>query len=220
MKCLKQKKQSKQKTNICKICFNPIENNSIHSLMNDNVSICHKCYKKFKPVLKKFKVDEIHCLSLYNYDDEVKEKLYQLKGCFDYELSPIFIEYLKLYFKIRYMNYVLVPAPSYIEKDKERGFNHVQEIFKSINHKMILCFEKIDDIKQADLSAENRKNVINNLVINNGALLTGKKVLIVDDVYTTGSTIKAMIKLMKPFKPKKIKVLVMSKTLSPHEPVN
>ena len=39
-----------------------------------------------------------------------------------------------------------------------------------------------------------------------------KKVLIVDDVCTTGSTIKAMIKLLNSKKPKQIKVLVLSHT--------
>ena len=41
---------------------------------------------------------------------------------------------------------------------------------------------------------------------------SGKKVLIVDDVFTTGSTVNAMIDLIKPKNPKKIKILVMSKT--------
>ena len=42
--------------------------------------------------------------------------------------------------------------------------------------------------------------------------LFNKKILLVDDVYTTGSTMKAAIDLVKQLHPKKIKVLVISKT--------
>ena len=43
--------------------------------------------------------------------------------------------------------------------------------------------------------------------------LSNKKILLVDDVYTTGSTIKSMIKLVKEKGAKKVKVLIMSKTI-------
>ena len=48
--------------------------------------------------------------------------------------------------------------------------------------------------------------------INLGAALAGcnKKVLIVDDVLTTGSSIKASIELLKKYKPKKMKGLVVA----------
>ena len=43
------------------------------------------------------------------------------------------------------------------------------------------------------------------------------KVLIVDDVYTSGSTINAMIKLVKKAHPKSIKILILSKQLHNQE---
>jgi len=43
-------------------------------------------------------------------------------------------------------------------------------------------------------------------------LRTGDKILIVDDVFTTGATVQGIIKLVKTLNPKKIRVLVMSKT--------
>lgn len=105
-----------------------------------------------------------------------------------------------------------MPAPSYITSDEKRGFNHVVEMFSLLHLKMITCIHKIDDVKQSDCSSKQREEIIKHLKIDENAPLKNKKILIVDDVYTTGSTVKAMIRLINRYKPKKIEVLVMSKT--------
>ena len=79
---------------------------------------------------------------------------------------------------------------------------------------MIKIFHKKERIKQSDLNSEQRKEIENNLYIESSVNINGKKLLIVDDVLTTGSTVKAMIKLLLPFKPKNIKVLVGARTLA------
>lgn len=201
------------------MCFEPIEDNSFHSILFKDTSLCHKCFLKFKPKLKRFKIDKIDAYYLYDYDDEIKKDLYQLKGCFDIELANVFLEYLRLYLRLKYFGYVLVPAPSTKSSDEERGFNHVNKIFEPLKLPIKNCITKTEDFKQSDFSFEERKMVKNKLQINN-VDLKNKKVLIVDDVYTSGSTVKAIIDLVKTKKPKKIKVLVMSKTIDPHAYTN
>ena len=179
------------------------------------MKICHRCFLKFKPIYQDFIVDDIKALTIYSYDEQIQNMLYQFKGCFDYELAGVFLDYCRHYLMIKYFGYVLIPAPSSEEADKERGFNHVIEMFKPLKLKIEPCIKKTSNIKQSDLSAEQRKDIKNHLVISD-IDLSKKKVLIVDDVYTTGSTIKAMIDLVKSKHPKKIKVLVMSKTKDLH----
>lgn len=174
--------------------------------------MCHKCLTEFGPVLNEFKVDGIKCINLYFYNEKIQEILYKFKGCKDYELKNVFLDYYNRYLNQRFKNYIMVPAPSYIKNDEERGFNHVEEMFEKLNLETCKCVHKIKQIKQADLSSEERKNIGNVLVIDD-VDFKHKKVLIVDDVFTTGSTIKAMIKLIKQKQPKKIEVLVMSKTI-------
>ena len=200
------------KTNICKICFKEIEQNSFHYLFTPNPTICHDCFLSLGPVLKTFSVDKIKCLFLYYYNEKVQEILYQFKGCKDYELRSVFLEYYANYLNYKFNGYYIVPAPSTENSDKERGFNHVEEMFKITNLKMLKIVHKIKERKQADLTTKERQKIGKYLSIDD-VDLSDKKILIVDDVYTTGSTIKSMIKLVKEKGAKKIKVLLMSKTI-------
>ena len=78
-----------------------------------------------KPVLGSFFTDGIKCYYIYFYTEKVQELLYQFKGCRDYELRTIFLEYYKNHFNIMLNGYTVVPVPSFKESDDERGFNHV-----------------------------------------------------------------------------------------------
>lgn len=154
-------------------------------------------------------------LALYEYNEMFQQCLYQFKGCFDIELSTIFLENYLDYINIKFKGYILVPAPSYISHDEARGFNHVITIFKDLKMPIFSCFYKEKDMKQSDLSFNERSNIKDVIKIKNAQFLEGKKVLLIDDVFTSGSTVKTMINLLKPIKPKKISVLVLSKTNQP-----
>ena len=209
----KQLEQSNQKTRICKVCFKNIENEStLHNLLLKDVTICHDCLLELGPSLNHFKFEEIDCLNIFFYNQKVQEILYQFKGCKDYELRTIFLEYFADYLNLKFNGYIMVPAPSFEEADAERGFNHVEEMFSVLKLKMEKCVHKTKKVKQANLTSEERKNIKDVLIIDD-VDFTGKKVLIVDDVFTTGSTVKTMINLLRQKHSKKIKVLLMSKTI-------
>ncbi len=180
-------------------------------MIKSNPQICSNCYRKFHPVYDQFTLSGCSGLAIYRYDDGIRSLIYQFKGCYDYELSSVFLDRSLEYLKMKYRGYVLVPAPSTKESDEKRGFNHVVEIFKHLDKPMYQVIEKTDNIKQSDLSKKDRRKISEHLIIKNRYLLTKKKVLIVDDVKTTGSTLKAMIKLIKECRPRKIKILVLSR---------
>ena len=150
-------------------------------------------------------------MALYDYDETIRDLIYKVKGCGDIELRETFLERYINIFKIKYKDYYLVPAPSYYEDDNKRGFNHVIEIYRCLGLEPLYIFEKIDDYKQAGSNVQNRQNIGEHIKTKN-INLYGKKILIVDDVYTTGSTIRFMIKQLRKMNPKTIKILVVAKT--------
>jgi len=202
----------KQPIRICKICLKPIHNWNIYGFFHKSCSICSVCQNRLVPLFYKFSINQIPCLSIYKYDDDIKTFLYQLKACYDIELATIFIERFAKELHYKYHDFYLVPAPSFHDDDIKREFKHVEEIFRPLHLPFLSIVEKIAPFKQADHNKEQRKDISLYFKLKSNDKLYGKKILIVDDVFTTGSTVKAIIKLVKELNPKKIEVLVMSKT--------
>lgn len=174
--------------------------------------ICMKCYREITPAFIKFKVGDYKALAIYEYDERIKKLLYQFKGCFDIEIFDVFLSRFARELRLMYFDYIMVPIPSYKEDDEIREFNHVEEMFKILKLKTERVLEKTEKIKQANLSFKQRKEIKNFLKITNGDAIRNKKILLVDDVYTTGSTMSAAISLIEQYHPKRIEILVMSKT--------
>lgn len=185
---------------------------SINSLANPQFSLCLKCFNKLKKIYQKFDINGHDCLALYEYDGMMKSLIFQFKGCYDFELKDIFLERFHNFLKLKYHDYYLIPVPSSVEDDRARGFNHVDEVFKTMNLPIIYCIKKTQKMKQSDKSAEERKGISKFLKLEDGINLTSKKLLIVDDIHTTGSTLKACFELLEKCHPSKISALVLCKT--------
>jgi len=105
-------------------------------------------------------------------------------------------------------NSVLVPVPLYKQKLKSRGYNQSEELAKELSK--IIQIPVISDylikIKktspQMKLKKEEReKNLLGAFAIKSGRTsdaptLSGKKVFLVDDVYTTGSTMEECARVL------------------------
>ena len=199
-------------TRNCLICFKKVNITDFCRLFNGKIPICQACQTEMEPKFIKFHVDNYKATSLYNYNPFIRKLIYQYKGCYDYELHQVFLDRYAKEIKFRYFDRVIIPIPSYQNEDEQRGFNHVVETFKSIGLNMLNILEKTEKHKQALSSFKQRKEVYKYLELKSYPDLSKKKVLIVDDVYTTGSTMKSAIHLIEKLNPKKIDVLVVAKT--------
>ena len=196
----------------CKICFKEIKISDFCRLFDREICLCPSCQRELNPKFISFKIDDYQALAIYEYSEFIKKQIYLFKGCFDYEMKDIFLNLFIRELKFIYHGYKIIPVPSYKEDDKRRGFNHVIEVFKMLGLKILPIVEKTEHFKQAEHGAKKRKEIRKYLKLNSQDLLTKDKVLIVDDIYTTGSTIKTTINLIEKLNPKEIKVLVLAKT--------
>lgn len=100
--------------------------------------------------------------------------------------------------------FVLVPIPLHFQRLKWRGFNPALEISRELSEffRIPLSSESLIKTKktlpQIDLTESQRKvNLKNAFVCFRAELIKGRKILLVDDVITTGSTINEAARVLK-----------------------
>lgn len=120
-------------------------------------------------------------------------------------LAWLIITHFKLAEKEKELaNSILIPVPLGKRKLRERGYNQSEEITKILSGKWGLplvanCLEKIKATKsQMELSgSEREQNLKGAFAVKNAGQILGKKILLVDDVYTTGATLEECAKVLK-----------------------
>ncbi len=106
--------------------------------------------------------------------------------------------------KPNFSNSILIPVPLNEKRLRWRGFNQATEISKELSKILETplvsnCLIKIKEtLPQIELAAEARKeNVKETFRCQNKNKIFGKKILLVDDIYTTGSTMEEAARVLK-----------------------
>ncbi|MBI4842921.1 MAG: ComF family protein [Nitrospirae bacterium] len=97
-----------------------------------------------------------------------------------------------------------VPVPLYTKRLKERGFNQSALLGKHIANRagvplmLNVLVRSRNTLPQVGLSAkERRKNIMNAFDVVSHESVKGKKVMLIDDVFTTGATVNECSKVLK-----------------------
>ena len=97
---------------------------------------------------------------------------------------------------------VIVPVPLHRKKQKKRGYNQAEILAKEIGFRVgipvdtTLVKRKKNTVPQKEFTRKERKKNLKNAFEVTGKV-EGKRVLIIDDIYTTGSTIDSISILLK-----------------------
>ena len=128
---------------------------------------------------------------------------------------------------------VIIPVPISQKRFKQRGYNQssliAKELARGLNNtgnKRYLCnddgtkleynnvclFKIKDVVAQSKLNKQERKeNIQGAYNLRNKEKLEGKRILLIDDIFTTGSTVNECCKTLIQAEPQKIGVLTIAK---------
>lgn len=142
---------------------------------------------------------------IFLYDDMMRASLgkYKLHGCREY--GRFYGEAMYRYGKkelCRWKPELIVPVPLYPRKKRMRGFNQAEDLAEALGrHTGILAAGELvvkvrDTGEQKRLGRAQRRSNLKGAFFAKSSL-SGERVLLVDDVYTTGSTLEALALCLK-----------------------
>lgn len=195
--------------------------------LNQNF-LCSKCEKQLQKQAK-FEVEKKsndqnyfqEHLYIFPYQGMIRQILIDYKfndKSYLYQSIVNFLLKNKNFFSILKSYDTIIPVPISPKRKKQRGYNQSELITREIAKRTELdwqknCLFKTKNIvEQSKLTKEQRQeNIQGAYQIGNLELLANKQILLIDDIYTTGSTVKECCKMLQQANPKKIGVLTIAK---------
>lgn len=179
----------------CKKCSKPID--------NEEALLCYDCQQNSFAYYEGY--------ALWSYDVVMKKSIYNFKYGGRREYKDFYINSMieHLGDKIKEVNPdVLIPVPLYKAKKRKRGFNQAELLAIGIGDRLQIpvlkngLIRNKNTLPQKQLSnIERIKNLEKAFSICHKELKSyGKpilKVMLVDDIYTTGSTVEACTRILK-----------------------
>ena len=233
---MEKNKKMRQKSSVPKILnliYPPIC--GICGKFNDNF-LCPKCQKileneavfgidkyekiKIEKNLQERKYFNEH-LYIFEYEGIIRRIILKYKFQDKAYLYKTFVNFLlknKNFFEFIKKYDTIIPVPISRKRRAMRGYNQSELIVKEIANFTNLkeesdCLFKIKNvIEQSKLNKEERqKNIQGVYELRNKEKLYKKKILLVDDIYTTGSTVNECSKVLRGAKPKQIGIFTIAK---------
>ena len=185
--------------------------------------LCSKCKQKIKNLLKlntmiyKDKYFNWHTY-LFKYEGEIRDKLLKYKFR-DYSyLYKFFSEIIINNCNLKNNYDIIMPVPIHKKRKQTRGYNQSELIAKEIAKKLNIKYtnnvliKTIDTVPQSTLSQSQRtSNVLGIYKVINSQIIKDKNILLIDDIYTTGSTVNECSKVLKQNGAKLVDVLTIAK---------
>jgi ComF family protein len=169
----------------------------------------------------KTSLDSLICICRYQ-DEIVQKAIHALKYQYASSLKEffykLFSEYFQKYHFFDDKKYVIIPVPLHKKKQRQRGFNQSEllatELAKILKIKLIA--DNLTRVKhtesQMTLPGKARENNVKDaFAIKNPLEISGQSVILIDDVYTTGSTMNEAAKVLKKSKARQVNGFVIAR---------
>ena len=191
--------------NICSLCGLPISGDITSN------HLCQDCLVSGRPYR--------FARSITFYEQPVNVLLHRLKYHFD---GTVFDPLLRIArgfdFSLFYDCDIILPVPLYVDRLKKRGMNQAlllarlffPEQKNRINHSLFI--RSRDTISQTTLDSDQRKaNLKNAFLVKDTDIIDKKSICLVDDVFTTGTTVNECSKTLIRSGAREVRVLTMAR---------
>ena len=193
--------------------------------INENY-ICNNCYENIKKI-KKCVINEYNNrnfskhLYIFRYEGIIRNKIieykFEDKGYLYKMFAKIILSDKKTCNFIKKYD-VIIPVPISKKRKKKRGYNQSELVANELAQKLNqdiwtdIIIKKKDNKPQSELNKLERiKNVEDIYEINKPIEVKIKKVLLLDDIYTTGSTVNEIARKLKQNQTQEIGVITLAK---------
>jgi len=150
-------------------------------------------------------------VSVVYYDEFIKKILHSVKYGLNYsiltEVACIMSDYICKYYNFNFSEYNLTFVPTHIKRYSLRGFNQSKIIAKQISKKVNLDIDyglKKIKLTKSQVGLSQKERLVNlyeafiyRKDLQRNFLYLKSKIIVVDDVYTTGASLNAIAKLLK-----------------------
>lgn len=174
----------------CEICGRSFDNGEYAFKKG---KLCYDCIRWEDDPEWSGKLVKNHPLFIYN--EFLKEVLATYKYRGDYLISNAFASIIKA--KLKSVKFdKLVPIPLSDERLYERGFNQADALITAAGFTSTTLLVRAHSEKQSKKSRNERIHLPQVFMIKTQIDITGQHILLVDDIYTTGSTLRHAAKAL------------------------
>lgn len=185
--------------------------------------LCSKCKIKLKKLLKintiEYKDKYFNSITyLFKYEGSVRDKLLKYKFNDCSYLYNFFAEIIINNCNLKSNYDIILPVPIHKKRKAKRGYNQSELIAKEIAKKLNIEYcnksliKSTNNVPQSTLTQyERQKNVLGIYEVINSQKIENKSILLIDDIYTTGSTVNECSRVLKQNGAKLIEVLTIAK---------
>lgn len=171
----------------------------------DEILVKVKGQKKPKKIKRRKPLQGIMVASYFE-EGPIKELIHNFKYNHILELKELLGEMMADTLRANLepeKNILIVPVPLYWLREKQRGYNQAGILTWEISQRLNLASQKILSKKrhtkrQVDLKGKDRRQNLRDVFkLRSGLDVKGKTIIVVDDIATTGTTLKECAKVLK-----------------------